>query len=63
VKRVTPEAELELLRRQLRDALEQQTALTDVLGVISRSPFALDAVLDAVVQNAVRLSGADTAAA
>ena len=60
VKRVTPEAELELLRRQLRDALEQQTALTDVLGVISRSPFAPTPVLEAVIQNAVRLSGADS---
>jgi signal transduction histidine kinase len=51
---------LELLRRQLRDALEQQTALTDVLGVISRSPFAPTPVLEAVIQNAVRLSGADS---
>ena len=42
-----------------KEALDQQTALTDVLGVISRSPFDIQPILDAVVKNAVQLSRAD----
>jgi signal transduction histidine kinase len=57
---VNDPGDLEATRQELREALEQQTALTDILGVISRSPFALNPVLDAVVRNAVRLSDADS---
>jgi len=47
------------LFNETKEALEQQSALTDVLGVISRSPFDIQPVLDSVVRNAVRLSLAD----
>ncbi|MGH2451218.1 MAG: sensor histidine kinase [Candidatus Limnocylindria bacterium] len=62
-----PRSPVEELQRKLsaaqdetKEALEQQTAITDVLGVISRAPYALNPVLEAVIQNAVRLSGADS---
>ena len=50
------------LTRELQEALEQQTAMSEILGVISSSPTDLAPVFNAILANATRLCEGNLAA-
>src|SRR5262249_5259009 len=53
--------EVQARKKELQDSLDRQTATSEVLGVISRSPNEVQPVLDTIVATAQRLCQAERA--
>ena len=49
------------LFNELKDSLEQQTATSEILGVIASSPTDIQPVLDTIAQSSARVCGSDDA--
>jgi GAF domain-containing protein len=49
------------LFNELKESLEQQTATSEILGVIASSPTEIQPVMDTIVENAAKVCGADDA--
>jgi GAF domain-containing protein len=49
------------LFQELKDALEQQTATSEILGVIASSPTEIQPVMDTIAKNAAKVCGANDA--
>ncbi|HKG52797.1 MAG TPA: GAF domain-containing protein [Anaerolineales bacterium] len=53
--------EIQTRNREITEALEQQTATSEILRVIASSPTNVQPVMDVIAENAAKLSGSDDA--
>jgi signal transduction histidine kinase/HAMP domain-containing protein len=53
--------QIETRNRELSESLEQQTATSDILGVIASSPTDIEPVLDTIAKSAAQMCSADDA--